>query len=83
MRLLGEDGIANVLVEGGGELAASLIEERLVDRFLFFIAPKIIGGKKALASVGGAGIDRIRDAACLKSVKIKRIAADILVDARA
>ena len=33
-----------MLVEGGGELHASFVEARLVDRVAVFVAPKLIGG---------------------------------------
>jgi len=73
--------IANILVEGGGELVASLVENRLVDRFLFFVAPKIIGGRDAKTAVEGTGVDRISRAIPLKFVKIKRFEEDILIEA--
>ncbi|MFA6141702.1 MAG: bifunctional diaminohydroxyphosphoribosylaminopyrimidine deaminase/5-amino-6-(5-phosphoribosylamino)uracil reductase RibD [Candidatus Omnitrophota bacterium] len=75
--------IANILVEGGGELAASLIEDKLVDRFLFFIAPKIIGGRDAVTSVEGVGAGRIADAVTLKNIKIRRFKNDILLELEA
>ena len=74
-------GIINILVEGGGELVGSLVEEKLVDRFLFFIAPKIIGGRSAVTSVEGCGIAKIKDAMELKGLKIKKFGKDLLIDA--
>ncbi len=45
MRRLGTRGdIIGVLVESGGTLAASLLAANLVDRWLAFIAPKVVGG---------------------------------------
>jgi len=73
--------MAHVLVEGGGELVGSLAKERLVDRFLFFIAPKIIGGKNAPGAVGGDGIERMDQAIILKKMKIKRFKRDVMIDA--
>lgn len=73
--------IANILVEGGGELVADLVENKLVDRFLFFIAPKIIGGRLAKTPVEGIGIDRISKAVSLKNVKIRKFKEDILIEA--
>lgn len=81
MKELAKREIANILVEGGGELVASLVEERLVDRFFFFIAPKIIGGRDAKTAVEGMGVDRISRAAPLKFVMIKRFKEDILIEA--
>ena len=52
---MGELGLIHVLCEGGGVLAAGLIEENLVDEYRFFVAPKIIGGREATPSVGGTG----------------------------
>lgn len=76
-------GIRDILVEGGGELVWSLIEEKLVDRFLFFIAPKIIGGRRAPGAVGGKGIGRMSEVVALKNLKIRRFKNDILVEAEA
>jgi diaminohydroxyphosphoribosylaminopyrimidine deaminase/5-amino-6-(5-phosphoribosylamino)uracil reductase len=75
-------GIMSVLVEGGGELIAGLLEEKLVDRFLFFIAPKIIGGRSALTSVEGRGIGRVRDALDLGRVSVRKFSKDVLIEAR-
>ena len=40
---LGELGVTSILVEGGGMLAASLLEKKLVDKTTIFVAPKVIG----------------------------------------
>lgn len=55
LRELGKMGILHVLCEGGGELAASLIEEQCVDRLAFFAAPVLIGGRASVNSIGGRG----------------------------
>jgi diaminohydroxyphosphoribosylaminopyrimidine deaminase/5-amino-6-(5-phosphoribosylamino)uracil reductase len=44
MRKLGEVGVLEILCEGGGELAASLTRAGLVDRYVLFYAPAILGG---------------------------------------
>jgi diaminohydroxyphosphoribosylaminopyrimidine deaminase/5-amino-6-(5-phosphoribosylamino)uracil reductase len=54
MQSLGKLGVLHVLCEGGGELAAGLIEEGLVDDYLFFIAPALLGGR-AKNVVAGQG----------------------------
>ena len=45
----------SVLVEGGGELHAYLLERRLADELVLYIAPKIVGGP-AKSWVGGTGL---------------------------
>ncbi|HVK88297.1 MAG TPA: bifunctional diaminohydroxyphosphoribosylaminopyrimidine deaminase/5-amino-6-(5-phosphoribosylamino)uracil reductase RibD [Kofleriaceae bacterium] len=54
-RRLGEEGIMSVLVEGGGEVHASLLEKRLADELVLYVAPKIVGGP-AKSWVGGKGL---------------------------
>ena len=73
--------ITSVLVEGGGTLIGSLFDDKLVDKVMFFISPKIIGGKEAVSSVMGKGIARVDSAVILKNVKLRRFKEDILVEA--
>ena len=78
---LAELEIAHLLVEGGGDTAAGFIEAGLVDRALFFIAPKIIGGRNALTSIEGLGAGKVRKAIKLRRVKVVSLGEDILVKA--
>ncbi|MFP6736861.1 MAG: bifunctional diaminohydroxyphosphoribosylaminopyrimidine deaminase/5-amino-6-(5-phosphoribosylamino)uracil reductase RibD [Rhodospirillales bacterium] len=57
---LGTRGLTNVLVEGGGALAASMLRADLVDRVAWFRAPAILGAD-ALPAIGKLGIDRISE----------------------
>ncbi len=81
LKKLGKMGIINILAEGGGELVGSLVEKRLVDRFLFFVAPKIIGGRDAITPVEGDGIRRIDEALILGDMKVRKFKRDILIEA--
>ncbi|MDO8662033.1 MAG: bifunctional diaminohydroxyphosphoribosylaminopyrimidine deaminase/5-amino-6-(5-phosphoribosylamino)uracil reductase RibD [Candidatus Omnitrophota bacterium] len=73
-------GIANILVEGGGMLIGSLFDEGLVDKIMFFISPKIIGGKDAISSVMGQGVSRVERALKLKDITLKRFGEDFLIE---
>ncbi|MBU2540979.1 MAG: bifunctional diaminohydroxyphosphoribosylaminopyrimidine deaminase/5-amino-6-(5-phosphoribosylamino)uracil reductase RibD [Candidatus Omnitrophica bacterium] len=73
--------ITSVLVEGGGRMIGSLLEQHLVDKVLFFIAPKIIGGESAISSVMGKGIRKIKNAIKLDNIKLKQIGSDYLFEA--
>src|SRR2546429_7092270 len=44
---LGKEEVTSVLVEGGGEVNASFLLQRLAHRVAFFYAPKVLGGRKA------------------------------------
>ncbi|MDP2913487.1 MAG: bifunctional diaminohydroxyphosphoribosylaminopyrimidine deaminase/5-amino-6-(5-phosphoribosylamino)uracil reductase RibD [Candidatus Omnitrophota bacterium] len=80
-KALGRLEMSHILVEGGGELIWSLVKEGLVDRFLFFIAPIIIGGRTAVTAVEGDGFAKIRKAVRLNNVTIKRFGHDLLIEA--
>lgn len=81
LRDMAKRGITNILVEGGGELAASLFKDGLVDKLLVFIAPMIIGGRDARTAVEGYGIKSIKDSIALKDMSVRRFKNDILVEA--
>lgn len=78
MRYLARNGIMSVLCEGGGELSASLLKDRLADEAFFFVSPRIIGGKTAPTSCDGVSSD-IRESIALENVKVERIGRDILI----
>lgn len=80
MKKLAQMEITNILVEGGGTLVGSLFDEGLVDRIMFFISPKIIGGKDAISSVMGKGISRIDNAVRIKDVRIRHLGEDLLIE---
>ncbi len=78
-RRLGQEGIVSVLTESGGELNASLLREGWVNKVMFFIAPKILGGRDSLTAVGGASADYMKNALSLKDVSVDILGRDILV----
>jgi len=81
MRVLAERGIASVLIEGGGTTHASAFEAGIVDKVLFFIAPKVIGGRDAVTAVEGEGAAKMDGVIRLERMRAQPIGEDILVEA--
>lgn len=71
--------VLSLMVEGGGGLAASLVEERYLDRIHAFIAPKIAGGREATTPVEGRGVASMADAQPLEPVEIDRFDDDCML----
>jgi len=77
---LGQMGMLHVICEGGGTLAASLLEAGLVDKVLFVLAPKLIGGKDAPTPVEGTGVAALSEALDLRDLRVRRLGSDLLVE---
>ncbi len=80
MRELGKMGVVSVLVEGGSSLNSYCLESGIVDKVMFFIAPKIIGGKSSFPAVGGRAFRRLEEAYRVDNIAVKRIGEDILIE---
>lgn len=80
MRALGTRGLLHVLCEGGGELAASLVREGLVDEAWFVLAPKMLGGGGRPA-VGGAGWP-LAKAPAWRIIDVQPVPPDLWIRAR-
>lgn len=80
LRLLAERGIARILIEGGSELNAAALKSGIVDKIMFFYAPKIIGGRDAIGVVGGDGHKKIAEALRIRDMTITAVGDDVLVE---
>ena len=80
MKELGRLGIVNLLIEGGGEINASAFAARLVDKAMFFLAPRIIGGREAPTPVEGKGIKKISQAIPLHSLTLRKVGEDLMIE---
>jgi len=79
MRLLGQQQVQSLLVEGGAETLGSFFQQRLVNQFFFFFAPKFLGGRQAPGVLGGEGIVHLQDAPQARELVIRRLGADLLI----
>jgi diaminohydroxyphosphoribosylaminopyrimidine deaminase/5-amino-6-(5-phosphoribosylamino)uracil reductase len=77
----GGEGITSLLVEGGGEVHASFLMQHLAQRIVWFYAPKVLGGKDARRSVGGAGFDSLARAPRLRQLRWRQMGADLVLAA--
>lgn len=76
---LGGENVTSILIEGGGELAASALRAGAVDKAEFHIAPKILGGRLSRPSVGGPDPESIGEALELEKMRVRRAGCDWIV----
>jgi diaminohydroxyphosphoribosylaminopyrimidine deaminase/5-amino-6-(5-phosphoribosylamino)uracil reductase len=74
---LGERGLTRVLVEGGGQLAASFLKAGLVDRISAYRGGLVLGGD-GRSAVGELGFNRLDFAPRFRLVSTRPLAGDTL-----
>ena len=75
-----EQGIRRAYVEGGPTLASAFVRAGLVDEYLVYLAPKLLGGDKL--ALGDLGVASIADARELRILSVESLGDDILITAR-
>ena len=72
-------GITSVFIEGGSESLGRFFLDKIIDKFYFFIAPKIMGGKDAVTSIGAEGFPFPSNCPQLRSIGMVQIDQDIMI----
>lgn len=78
-KYLESKNIISILVEGGGTVIAGLSGENLFDKLYGFYAPIFIGGKEAVTSVEGTGVNLVSESYKLRIESIEKLGDDFLV----
>ena len=76
---LWKEGIKHVWVEGGPTVASQFARLGLVDEFLIYLAPLLLGGDRT--AIGDIGIENITGAKQLEFVEVKHLGNDIFIRA--
>ena len=77
LRELRAAGVRSVLVEGGSRVLTGLLAQRLVDRVVVAIAPRILGA--GIDAVGELGHRRIADGIALHRTCVHVVGGDVLI----
>jgi diaminohydroxyphosphoribosylaminopyrimidine deaminase/5-amino-6-(5-phosphoribosylamino)uracil reductase len=76
---LGRREITSVLAEGGPTVAAALCDQGLVDKLVFYVAPRLVGGAAAPGPLGGEGVAFMEAAAGVEIDSVLDLAPDLKV----
>ncbi|WP_420265660.1 bifunctional diaminohydroxyphosphoribosylaminopyrimidine deaminase/5-amino-6-(5-phosphoribosylamino)uracil reductase RibD [Candidatus Magnetominusculus dajiuhuensis] len=81
MRQLGQrHKITSVMIEGGASLTGHAVEDGIVDKVVFFIAPKIIGGKGVYCPVSSKSFRSISNPFEVYDMRARTLGTDIVIE---
>jgi len=79
MKRLGVMGVTSLLIEGGSRVIASALAAGVVDKAIFFFAPKISGGDDGIPICKGPGPDLIGDCIHLDNITTRQFDNDVMI----
>ncbi len=77
---LGSEGVLQLLVEGGAAVAGELHRRRLVDRYVVYLAPALLGGDDGASMFSGAGAPSMDDVWRGHLDAVSRFGDDLRID---
>ncbi len=80
MDLLGDLGITSLLIEGGSRVFASALSAGIVEKIIFFFAPKIMGGDDGIPVCKGPGATTMNNCIQVKDIQIQRFGDDVMIE---
>lgn len=79
MSTLRSRGINYLLLEGGGTLNFSMLENNLIDEVSLSISPVLVGGASSVSLMGGKGYGRINEACQLELIQYEKQGKNLFV----
>lgn len=79
---LAERGIVSLLLEGGGTLGGAFASAGVIDRYVVYLAPKLIGGEGTTGLLEGWAAGTISEARQLEIESARRLGEDLVIVAR-
>jgi len=73
--------IKSILLECGPSLITSFLKRNLIDKFIFYFAPKIIGSDSSYSMFKELGIDKLKDSIKIRFENVKKSGNNIIIAA--
>jgi diaminohydroxyphosphoribosylaminopyrimidine deaminase/5-amino-6-(5-phosphoribosylamino)uracil reductase len=80
MQELQNHQVKHLLVEGGSKIASEFIRNNLVDEFIVYLAPLLLGGPRL--AINDLGIPSMAEAVNLRITEQKLLGEDLFIRAR-
>ncbi len=79
MERLGALSITSLLIEGGSRVIASALSAGIVEKAMFFFAPKILGGDDGVSICKGPGTPYMNRCIPVKNIHVRRFGDDVMI----
>lgn len=73
------EGITDLVVEGGAAMNASFLRQRLIDKFIVYIAPKVLGGQHSKTPFAGEDVEFIQSSLNVQFDSVEKIGDDLCI----
>ncbi len=80
MARLGGMGITSLMIEGGSRVIGSALRAGIVDKIVFFYAPRVLGGDDGYPVTQGPGPDTIDQSLKIKDMRVRTFGQDIMIE---
>jgi diaminohydroxyphosphoribosylaminopyrimidine deaminase/5-amino-6-(5-phosphoribosylamino)uracil reductase len=80
LQMLGRMGVTSLLIEGGGQVNGQVLREGVVDKVLFYIAPRLLCGNDAKTVAAGRAVASLADAVRLYDLQVAHVGDDLRVE---
>ena len=77
---LGSEGVLQLLVEGGAEVAGRFHREGLVNRVVAYMAPALLGGDDGRPLLAGSGVATMAEAWRGRFIDVRRLGPDLRIE---
>ena len=77
MEELYKRNITDVLLEGGSEINTSFLRAGLIDKFIVYIAPKVLGGRNSKTPFTGPDVDLIDESFPIEFDSVEKSGEDL------
>jgi len=77
---LGKSGITSVLIEGGGVVNGMALRSGVVDKLIFYVAPKLLCGDDARSAVAGKSISTLDAALQVRDIQVRPVGEDLCIE---
>lgn len=72
-------GITDILVEGGSTVNASFLQSGAINKYIIYVAPKVLGGRLSLTPIGGYSAVSMDEAFDVEFDSIEKIGQDLRI----